>query len=94
MPHQLLALCWAVVVVMYIGGDAAAEKFICESKRGLSPYPVQATSEYDLDRYGQNERENFKRFGTYFSFFDWTDDDNGDGQLDLFAVHWTAQCSP
>ena len=86
MPRQLSVLCGAVVVVMSIGGEAAAEKFICESKRGLSPYLVQATPEHDHGRYAPKAREEFKRFGAYVSSFDGTDDDNGDGQLDFLAV--------
>lgn len=86
MLRQLSVWCGAVVVVMSIGGDAAAEKFICESKRGLSPYRVQATPEHDHDRYAPKGRENFKRFGAYVSSFDGPDDDDGDGKPDLLAV--------
>ena len=86
MLRQLSVWCGAVVVVMSIGGDAAAEKFICKSKRGLSPYRVQATPEHDHDRYAPKGRENFKRFGAYVSSFDGPDDDDGDGKPDLLAV--------
>ena len=29
-----------IVVILFVIGETAAEKFICESKRGFSPYPV------------------------------------------------------
>ena len=74
MSRQLSILTVVVVVVLFVIGETAAEKFICESNRGFSPYPVQDTPEYDHDRYAPKEREKFKRFGAYVSSFDSTDD--------------------
>lgn len=65
---------------------AAAEKHVCESDRGNSPYPVVATPGYDHDRFAPKEREVVKTFAAYVSSFDGDDDDNGDGKSDLLAV--------
>ena len=87
MPRHLTILFGFVVVAMFVGSDAAAEKFECKTKQeGLSPYPVQAAPDHDHDRYAPKEREKFKRFGAYFSSFDGSDDDDGDGTPDLLAI--------
>ena len=81
----------AVMMVACMSRGAAAERFICESHRGASPYPAAVTPNYDHDRYAPNEKEVIKRFGAYVSSFDRADDDNGDGAGDLLAVpEWVA----
>ena len=85
------ALSGVLLVITATMGDAKAEKFTCESNRGLSPYPVIATPDHDHDRYAPDEKEKVKRFGAYVSSFDGPDDDDGDGQADLLAVpQWVA----
>ena len=73
-------------IVILTGRDATAERFICESSRGLSPYQVQVAPTHDHDRYAPNEREKTKKFAAYISSFDGNDDDDGNGDPDLLAV--------
>lgn len=86
MFRQLTTLFGLVGAAVLASGNVVAEKFICESQRGFSPYSVQETPEHDHDRYAPKEREEFKRFGAYVSSFDGADDDNGDGAADYLAV--------
>ena len=86
MSRRLTILFGLVVAANLVCGDAAAEKFICESKRGHSAYAVEATPEHDHDRYAPKEREKFKRFGAYVSSFDGADDDDGNGTADYLGV--------
>ena len=51
----------AVLLVASMSRGAAAEKFVCESQRGASPYPAAATPDYDHDRSAPNEKEVLKR---------------------------------
>ena len=76
----------AWITVLGLSNDAAAEKFTCESDRGLSPYPIVAIPGYEHDRYAPVEREVVKEFGAYISSFDGDDDDDGNGGGDLLAV--------
>ena len=47
----------AVMMVACMSRGATAERFICESHRGASPYPAAVTPNYDHDRYAPNEKE-------------------------------------
>jgi len=76
----------ALVAIFGYLDDAVAEKFICESDHGNSPYPISAMPNYDHDRYAPDEKEVLKRFDAYASSFDGEDDDDGDGKGDLLAV--------
>ena len=86
MSHRIAVLAGLVVIVILTGRHATAQRFVCESQRGLSPYPVQTTPDHDHDRYAPSEREVTKAFGAYVSSFDGNDDDDGDGVPDLLAV--------
>lgn len=53
----------------------------------LSPYKVsEPPSGYDHDRFGAAPVEIGKTFSAYYSSFDGTDDDNGDGEGDMLAI--------
>ena len=79
MTRFIFYLLAAVLLVASMSRGAAAEKFVCKSQRGASPYLIAATPDYDHDRYAPNEKEFIKRFGAYVSSFDRADDDDGDG---------------
>lgn len=81
----------AAVALIAAVPEAGAEKFVCKSHNGTSPYPVVATPDHDHTRFGPDATELTKRFGAYVASFDGEDDDTGDGVPDLLAVpQWVA----
>ena len=86
MSRSIVVLSVLVLLFASGGGSAVAEKFTCESNRGLSPYPVQSAQDHDHERYAPSQREEIKRFRAYVSSFDGRDDDDGDGEAHLLAL--------
>ncbi|MBR9780009.1 MAG: DNA/RNA non-specific endonuclease [Rhodospirillales bacterium] len=76
----------SILSIFLITTSLKAEKFVCDSDDGTSPYPILQNASYDHLRYAPREREVMKTFGAYVSSFDGIDDDTGDGQGDYLAV--------
>lgn len=61
---------------------AFAQRFPCSGAE-YSPYPAAVATPHDHRRYAPSARGLTKLFTAYFSVFDDTDDDTGDGRPDL-----------
>ena len=79
------------VILSGISSGAMAEEFICESDQGLSPYDIEIQPNFDHVRFAPAQTDMIKEFESFTASFDGPDDDDGDGEPDLYAnLEWVA----
>tara|TARA_R110001583_G_scaffold157341_1_gene309257 strand:+ start:5093 stop:6145 length:1053 start_codon:yes stop_codon:yes gene_type:complete len=91
LPRFLLLIILSILGSLSFAIPSYAEKYVCASDGGTSPYPITIDPQYDHLRYAPKQFENMKVFGAYVSSFDGEDDDDGDGIGDYLGIpQWVA----